>query len=71
MHQFRKTNFHLFCFPPALEDKDVGIDVLHTDPVRQAKSGVCPHPVHHGPQLGQERNQPEPVGGEQPIRETH
>lgn len=56
MYQFGRTikfiwmtNFHHFRFSPAFENKDVGIDVLHTDPVGQAKSCVCPHPVHHCP----------------------
>ena len=52
---------YFFRLPPTLEDEDVSIDVLHTDPAGQAQGRVCPHPVHHSPQLRQERDKAEPV----------
>lgn len=50
---------HLLGLPPALEDEDVSVDVLHADPAGQRQGGVGPHPVHHGSQLRQERHQAE------------
>lgn len=44
---------YLLRLPPTLQDEYVGIDVLHTDPAGQAQGRVCPHPVHHCPQLSQ------------------
>ena len=41
---------------PTLEDEDVGVDVLHLEPVRDRKRRVCPHPIHQRSQLQQERN---------------
>ena len=46
---------------PALEDKDVGVDVLHLEPAADGQRGVCPDPVHQGPQLQQERYCQEPM----------
>lgn len=51
---------YLLRLPPAFEDEDVCVDVLHTDPARQAERRVRPHPVHHGSQLRQERDQTKP-----------
>lgn len=51
---------YFFRLPPTLEDEYVSIDVLHTDPAGQAQGRVCPHPVHHGPQLRQKRDEAEP-----------
>lgn len=51
---------YLLRLSAALYDEDVGINVLHTHPVRQRQSGVRPNPVHYGPKLHQERNQAEP-----------
>lgn len=45
--------------PPALENKDVSVNVFNTNPVRERQSGVRPNPVHHRPQLCQEGNQAE------------
>lgn len=50
---------HLFRLSPAFEDKDVSVDVLHTDPAGQRQRGIGPNPVHHGSQLRQERHQAE------------
>lgn len=51
---------HFLWFPPALKYKDVCVNVLHTNPAWETQSSVCPNPVHYGPQLSQEWNQPEP-----------
>lgn len=51
---------YLFRLPPALEHKDVGVDVLHTDPAGQAERRVRPYPVHHGTQLGQKGDHTKP-----------
>ena len=37
----------------------MSVDVLHTDPAGQRQRGVRPDPVHHGPQLRQERHHTE------------
>ena len=39
---------------PTLKDEDVGVDVLHLEPVRNGKRRVCPHPIHQRSQLQQE-----------------
>lgn len=52
---------YFFGLPPTLQDEYVSIDVLHTDPAGEAQGRVCPHPVHHSPQLSQEGNKAEPA----------
>lgn len=52
---------YFFRLPPTLQDEYVSIDVLHTDPAGEAQGRVCPHPVHHSPQLSQKRNKAEPA----------
>lgn len=51
---------YLLSLSTALYDEDVGVNVLHTHPVRERESGVGPHPVHHSPKLHQEWDQAEP-----------
>lgn len=51
---------YLFRLPPALENKDLCVDILDTDPAGQAERRVCPYPVHHGAQLSQKRDQTKP-----------
>lgn len=58
-----KTSY-LFRLPPALEDKYVGINVFNTNPAGERQRGVGPNPVHHRPQLRQERNHPKTARGE-------
>lgn len=53
-----KTLTYLFGLSPALEDKNVGINIFNTNPAGERQRGVSPNPVHHGPQLCQEGNHP-------------
>ena len=46
---------------PALEDEDVGVDVLHLKPAADGQRRVRPHPVHQGPQFQQEWYPQEPA----------
>lgn len=52
---------YFFRLPPTLQDEYVSVDVLHTDPAGEAQGRVCPHPVHHSPQLSQKGNEAEPA----------
>lgn len=54
--------------PPALENKDVSVNVFNTNPVGERQSGVSPNPVHHRPQLGQEGNQAETGESDKSIK---
>lgn len=49
-HVYRFTKY-LLCLPAALDDEDIGVDVLHTHPVGERQRGIGPNPVHHRPQL--------------------
>lgn len=51
---------YLLSLSTALYDEDVGVNVLHTHPVRERESGVGPDPVHYSPKLHQKWNQAEP-----------
>lgn len=55
----RHDEKYLLRLSPAFEDEDVSVDVLHADPAGQRQRRVGPNPVHHGPQLRQERHQAE------------
>lgn len=46
----------------ALDDEDIGVDVLHAHPVGEGQRGVRPDPVHDGPQLHQEGHKAKPGG---------
>ena len=45
--------------PPALEHKNVCVDVLHFKPAGDGQGCVRPHPIHQCPQLQQEWNDQE------------
>ena len=59
-HNATDQKAHNLRMSPALEDKDVGIDVLHLKPAADCQCGVCPDPVHQRPKLQQERDSQEP-----------
>ena len=42
---------YLLPLPPHFDKVDLGIDLLHTQPVQESEGGVRKHPVHHFPQL--------------------
>lgn len=51
---------YLLRLTAAFDDEDVGIDVFYAHPVGEGQGSVSPDPVHHSPQLHQERHQAEP-----------
>ena len=46
---------HLLRVSPTLDEVNIGVDVLHFEPVAQRERRVCKHPIQHASQLQQER----------------
>jgi hypothetical protein len=51
-----KVSSHLFWFSVTLEYVNIGIDVIHFQPVIQAQRSVCTRPVKNTTKLKKKRN---------------